>query len=149
MYPSYPPIPTPPAPQPDSTREGYGLQILAFIIRERVTCTCTDDQLAIALHVAPTAGAVAVAIGADKDRQVDYRVLAADAVADAKRMILETQRIRVRLQAEQAAALPQPAAQAPTSVYQVDDGTEPSSKVPRRPIAPSYPPGGAVVDIRF
>lgn len=136
--PDYPRLPDPPAPDVDSSRESYGLTLLAWIIRERCPVTCTDEQLALALHVAPIASAVRVTVDANKRRSVDYRIEAADAVADAKRLILELQRMRARL-AELTPA-PTIAPEAPT----VDGG----SRVPRQPIAPQLPPAPSYADRR-
>lgn len=135
----YPPPPVVPSPDPADTREAYGLRILAFLIQaeypDAAACACSDEQLALALHVAPIASAVYVHIAPDKTRMVDYRTVAADAIADAKRRILAWQRIRAAcLSPTVAAQLGQAPASTPSG--------PPSSGARLIPPAPTQPPAG-------
>jgi hypothetical protein len=142
LYPSlYPKLPEPPAPEPDQTAEQYGLQILAFIVREGVACTCTAEQLELALHVAPIAAAVNVT-GPKDDRRIDYRTVAADAVADAKRLILGTQRIATLIARETAARAVASLPAAPPVILDDDhDDEQRYPGVPRSPYPISPAPG--------
>ena len=122
--------------QIDETREQYGLRVLAACVADPIVVYhCSDDQLGAALHVAPVASAVHVTIAADKTRAIDYRTVAADAIADVKRTILRLQ----------AARLVQAAQSQPVTVLAADQPSG-GSKVPRVPIVPSRPPAGQTID---
>lgn len=142
---NYPPLPDPPTPRPLETAEQHGLAVLLFLIREQVACTCSDEQLALALHVAPVASMVSVT-GSKADREIDYRIPAADLVAQAKRLIMATQKARQQLAREAGAQVAQAAQDAPRPA-RIDPGgpSGPSggSFVPRRPVpsGPSTAPG--------
>lgn len=135
-------IPPPPDLEPTDTAESYGLQLLAYVVRERTAVLLSDPQIALALHVAPIASAVQVQIGADRIRRVEYRTAAADAIAEAKRELLSCQRIRVQLAAETTPETAQPPAGSPSS-------RSGGSLVPRQPIAPTQPPAGQYADLKF
>jgi hypothetical protein len=142
----YPRIPRPPIAAPDDSREAYGLQLLAYVVRERTACTFSAEQISLALHVAPIAAAVRVQIsstststGSDRTRTVDLRVQAADAVADAKRELLAEAR---RLQAYQAGLAVQGPSDASSGPYS-DRSQDGGPKVPRTPVRPTQPPAGA------
>ncbi len=93
-------IPDPPVADPLDTAVSYGLQLLAFVVRERVTVTLSDAQLALAIHVAPIASAVQVQTVRTPEgtviRTVDLRQQVADAVAEAVRDLSLAQRLRAR-----------------------------------------------------
>ena len=137
--PMYPRIPDPPIADPLDSAASYGLTLLAFVVRERVTVTLSDEQIALALHVAPIASACTVQISPDKVRTVDHRVQAADAVAEAVRDLSLTARLRERQRTQDASAAA-PAAACTTA------GPQPGSRVPRVPIAPTEPPAGNYAD---
>lgn len=119
--------PKPPAPEPGTTREQYGLALLQFVIASEYPYSLDDEQLALALHVAPVA-AVAV--------KGDYRTHAADAVADAKRLMLDVQRFR-------AADAKQTAQKFAALVASDDQQPNGGAKVPVNPFTPILPPAPA------
>lgn len=119
--------PKPPAPVAGDTREQYGLSILRFIMADEYPYSCTDEQLSLALHVAPIAAAAVPG---------DYRSHVADAVAKAKRLILEVQRFRAADAAKLAEQLATLAAVEPVP-------PSGGAKVPRVPFTPILPPAPA------
>lgn len=124
-------IPDPPVADGPQSAAAYGLQLLAFVIREQVTCTLSDDQLQLLIHVAPIASAVRTV------PEVDYRTVAADAIAAAKRLALGQLQINARLRAELTAT--QPADASPAGVQPAGGG----SLVARRPVVGPLSPTGA------
>lgn len=137
-------LPDPPVPMPMDTAEHHGLAVLAFVIRENLCCTCSDEQLELALHVAPIASAVYVS-GSKDQRQVDHRTIAADCVANAKRLIMATQRARQQL-AREASQQEQQQAQAQPQRPQAGPG---GSRVPRVPVVPTQPPSTDAAPLRY
>jgi hypothetical protein len=43
-------LPSPPDASPGATVHGYGLELFAFVLREGVTATLTDEQIELARH---------------------------------------------------------------------------------------------------
>jgi hypothetical protein len=77
----YPPLPSPPPPQPDDTASGYVLKVLAFVVSTGITASLTDDQLAQADHHYPIAIAHADVLALAVDRLTTARRLVLNAIA--------------------------------------------------------------------
>jgi hypothetical protein len=131
---AYRPLPLPPAPSGDVTVSGYGLQLLAFLMSERCTATCTDDQLELADHAA----AIAVR-GAGT-----YAPTMFDQVSDVRHLIASTLRAR---------ALPDQGAPPLVGTPAERPNTGPMAPLQDAPIvrppAPSYARPVAPVSIDF
>jgi hypothetical protein len=147
----YPRIPNPSIAAPDDSRESYGLQLLAYVIRERTACTFSADQISLALHVAPIAAAVRVQIsstststGSDRTRTVDLQISTAETIAEAKRELLAEAR---RLQAYEAGLADRGQGPSDASSGARNNAGSGGSRVPRRPIVGPLAPTGAAASL--
>jgi len=128
-------LPQPPAPEPETTVQGYGLTLLAFLLETGCYVTCSSDQLESADHAA----AIAVR-GAGS-----YYPAVFDRVSAVRHGIAATLRARAILDSEGAAPVPAPVAAGP----QERPNTGPMAPLMPAPIVSPPAPARAPLVINF